>query len=1012
MLRRSLVLCALPLLAACPDKKKFPPPDPSGRCEVDLDSLGVFSKVGNGARAAQVDDPAQLIGGEMAHGQVGDFVIENAQVRFVIQGAKRVFGPVPFGGAVIDADLRRPGGEPGHDQLGKLAAFYQFGRAIDVSKVEVLLDGGEGGYAVIAASGDDAVDDYLNLPSIIEQNLGGGALAVDANLALPLHATTYYVLSASESRLRMLTAFCNTGHDDVVVAMGDLFEQGGSTDFFNPAGCTNGMGLSPSCLIDPYPWYGYQGDGVAYAVRSYKPGALDTPEPSGAMIPFAGVVGTLSGAKDQAGLLTWLDTAATDRPGAFGIIAGRSRLYLRDLILGRDLSEVSSQLLAFDNLGKARLSVTVTNPDATPAVGARVAVLLSSDGIQKTLLVTGADGKAKVDLPPANYTLKVGLFGHAIGPPVDVALPASGTSKDLQLGQARRLRVTVKDPFGMPLSARVTVVCPGGACQTPITAYRPFHEIDALPSNLQTLAWADGTGVAEVVVPPGAYEVMVTRGPEYSAFPVSFPMVGQPVDLTMADFELPVTLAQVVDTTGWVSTDLHVHAVNSADSSVPNPLRVLTLAGEGVDVLVSSDHDVVTDYAPYVHELQLDAQLSTMIGDEVSPCDYGHQHVFPITRSDTPNGGAFDWGGGAGPTLRLDQAYSGLRSTYAGAVVGLNHARGTLGSLTQLKADTTTGATHADPKEFRMDPNPAATANDTKLMSEDFDVFEVENGAQPSMELMNDWMTYLSRGKVKAGTAVSDSHYANRATSGYGRTWVKLDTFTPSGLADALRAHHVVGGNGPFVRLTARKVDSTGMPTDAGVDVGDTISVNPASGEKVELTVDVQAPEWMTFDTIEVYTHTAGREALNGESNSDWPSARIHQSLSLDPRNLHVEAVPMLNGFNARRIHVVEKFTVAPTTDTWYVVFVRGSSAAPSMFPMVIDGVTCSSTGACTTGQPRPFAYTNAILVDADGSGKYDDFPLKGQALSAPLPKTVQPPYRVPTAAEVLEMIRKLEAHE
>jgi len=1003
MLRLLLVLSVL-LGCACPNNKRPPPPPPT-RCEVDLDETGLFEKVGTGSKASEITDASQLIGGEMAHGQVGDFLIENGQVRFVIQAPRRVLGPSPYGGVIIDADLKRPAGEPGHDQLGKLSVFYQFGRTIEADTVEVVNDGSMGGYAVIAVDGPDAVNDYLNLPGVISSMLGGAALAVDPNTALPLRATTYYVLSPSESRIRMLTAFCNDGTESVVVSMGDLFEQGGSTELFNPTGCTNGVGLMSSCLVDPFPWYAFQGDGVAYALRSYKFTDPKTPEPQSAMIGFSGVVGSLAGGKDQQGLLTWLSTDSTSRPGSFGILSGQKRSYVRDLILGRDVADITSQLLAFDNQGKARLSVVVTNPDATPAANARVAVIRSSDGKQQTLMITGADGKAKADLPIGNYTLKVGAMGHAIEPGADAQLPVQGLTKDLRLGQARHLRVNVKDPSGAALPAKITVRCPGGACQTPSTAYRPFFDVDPLPSDIQAIGFADGTGAADVLVPPGAYEVLVSRGPEYNGWPDTFPMAGQMVDLSTMDQTIDPVLARVVDTDGWLSADLHVHAVNSADTSVPNRLRVLTFAAEGVDVLAATDHDVVTDLAPYVAELGLTGKMFTMIGCEVSPFDYGHQNVYPVARADTPNGGAFDWAGPDGPTLRLDELYAGLRTQHPGAVVQLNHARGGLGALTQLKVDTRTGATHADPATFRMAPNPAATANDTKLMSEDFDAMEVHNSSTPSVALMNDWFTYLSRGKLKAATAVSDSHTVHRETVGYGRTWVKLGAYTPQGFAEALKARRAVGGNGPFIRFTARRLDAMNMPVGSAVDVGDTLSL--AAGEKVELTVDVQAPEWMTFDIIEVFTHGPGREAVNGVTNTTalMPVA----SRSLVSTMLPVEAVPMVP--NARRIHVTETFTLTPTADTWYVAFVRGSSAVRPLFPLLIDGVSCNASGACTTGNRYPWSFTNAILIDADGSGSYDDFPLKGQGLSAPVPKAVKPPYRVPSLDEVLEMIRTLKEH-
>src|SRR6185436_9498841 len=143
-----------------------------------------------------------------------------------------------------------------------------------------------------------------------------------------------------------------------------------------------------------------------------------------------------------------------------------------------------------------------------------------------------------------------------------------------------------------------------------------------------------------------------------------------------------------------------------------------------------------------------------------------------------------------------------------------------------------------------------------------------------------------------------------------------------------------------------------------------------------------------------------------------WPPTRVLQSRQLQLGNLTLEPVPMQNGLNVRRIHQVEKFIVTPTADTWYLAFVRGSSATHTLFPLLIDGVGCNSSGACTTGNKFPWSFTNPVLVDADKSGKYDDFPMKGQGLAAPLKPVSKKPYRVPSASEVLEMIRKLEAHE
>src|SRR5262249_27409337 len=93
----------------------------------------------------------------------------------------------------------------------------------------------------------------------------------------------------------------------------------------------------------------------------------------------------------------------------------------------------------------------------------------------------------------------------------------------------------------------------------------------------------------------------------------------------------------------------------------------------------------------------------------------------------------------------------------------------------------------------------------------------------------------------------------------------------------------------------------------------------PVGGE-VDITVDIQGPDWMQLDRVELYTYAAGREATNGDTNSDWPDARIldmHQLTALT-----VEPVP--GTASLRRVHQVEQFVEHPSGDTWYVVMVRG----------------------------------------------------------------------------------------
>ena len=969
------------------------PPNPK-RCVVDLPATGLFSQGGTGSSARVIDNASQFIGGQVATATLGDVLLQNDKVRVVIEKPGRTVGPTLYGGGIIDADLVRPSGEAGRDQFGRMALAYALGRVTRVTDVEILSDGSSGGPAVVAASGDDVPHDLLNLKSIVANQLGNVSFVVDPEVPVNARVTTYYVLSPGESRVRVLTAFCNDSESPISVPLLELFDFRGSVEYFNPQGCTNGLG-GGDCLVDPSPWIAVQGDGVSYGVRSASLSDLSKPVKANATLGYGGVVGSVIEGESLNGVLTWTDAAARNRPGTFSIRAGETRSYLRDFVIARDIAAVSSTWLELDNAAAGTVQVSVTAADGA-AADSRVAVVDASDRLV-TLLAVDAQGAGSVKLAPGTYTLSAAKEAHLPGQAATVTVTAGETKTvTLALEPARTLTVKVADPAGAPMPAKVTVRCLG-PCPFNAETWKRHLMLEKLPGEPAAVGFVPVSGRVDLSVPPGRYEVIVSRGPEFNLWPDTYPL-GQPVDLTTANASVEATLTRVLDTTGWQSADLHVHAINSTDSLVPNEVRVADFLAEGVDIMVSTDHEVITDYAPVIESLGAQDFIASLIGEEVTSFTYGHFNSVNLTRDPTKgNGGAFDHAGGEGPTLRLTELFPGIHAAFPGAFVQINHPRGGSGALTQLKVDTATLASHADPADFRMTPAPDATATNTKLFGDGFDGFEIANGGSPSLAVVNDWMTFLSRGTVKTATGVSDTHKAFADVGGYSRTWVKTGndnprTFSPSGFAEAARAHRALVSNTPFLMVKARKLDAGGQPVGDAKDMGDTLSIAPGAGEKVEIVADVQAPDWVQFDRIELYTHTTGREALNGESNATWPESRILDKKELDPANLTIEAVP---GTSARRVHVTARFEASPTADTWYVVMVRSVNSTRSIAPL--EG-------------SRPFAIANAILIDADGSGAYDDFPLKGQPLTAapkPAPR-VTGPRRVPTAEEFAKALDRV----
>ena len=81
------------------------------------------------SRAQRIGKLEEAIGGPHAIGQVGDWLIENDKVRFIIadKGVGRV--NTSFGGTLVDADLQRVGNQAdakGNDEMAELLPAFVF----------------------------------------------------------------------------------------------------------------------------------------------------------------------------------------------------------------------------------------------------------------------------------------------------------------------------------------------------------------------------------------------------------------------------------------------------------------------------------------------------------------------------------------------------------------------------------------------------------------------------------------------------------------------------------------------------------------------------------------------------------------------------------------------------------------------------------------------------------------------------------------------------------------------
>ena len=330
-------------------------------------------------------------------------------------------------------------------------------------------------------------------------------------------------------------------------------------------------------------------------------------------------------------------------------------------------------------------------------------------------------------------------------------------------------------------------------------------------------------GVTSRRIPPGDATVTVSRGMEYDV---------HVEDITFAaDTEHTVTgdVARVVDTVGWVAGDFHLHSEMSTDSQHALPNAVRTIAGEGLEVVAATDHDVITDYVPFLEEAGLTDWVLAIAGSEVSDPILAHINGYPLNRD-------ADFAGFGSPRW-FDQTpldtFDSLRglgdADLGGAIVQVNHpTRNGSGWFRSISLDPITGMAGSSPADIGLPPG-------TDLNDFDFDVIETFNKSPDEDDeiALEQHLGLWANGWRFGMMGNSDTHDAKRP-AGNPRTYIRVpdDTdFTWPDVADGIRANALTVGGGIFV----------------------TAEVGAVTGDSVPVTVRVQAAPWVDVDNIRIY---------------------------------------------------------------------------------------------------------------------------------------------------------------
>ncbi len=403
------------------------------------------------------------------------------------------------------------------------------------------------------------------------------------------------------------------------------------------------------------------------------------------------------------------------------------------------------------------------------------------------------------------------------------------------------LMFEIRDAHGHPIPARLTFV--GGAERSgPLLADTQVAPRDlAIRGNVVYTR----TGQGRIEVPPGNYEIIASRGIEYDI--TSLPVRLSPGKTTL----FSAVLTRQVDTSGWVSGDFHLHTLTHSGHGDANMNeRIISLAGEGVEFAVATDHNHNTDYDPVIADLDLKAEIRAVVGNEVST-PIGHFNTFPLDPARAPVPADLT---DAAPLFRLIRAETNAFGVVP--VIQLNHPRwGGIDFFTRVGLDPITGQAGAG---YSPDFDTIEVLNE----NEGWGYYDAERAGDREVgssrySVLQDWFNLLNRGHRAAAVGNSDSHHVHVCVAGYPRNFVRSGSdapgeIDPAEIASNLRRHQVFTTNGPFVTYERQ---------------GD------------EVIVDVRSVDWIVPDRVKLI--------INGDVVEQAPladGARVRATLRLPPR--------------------------------------------------------------------------------------------------------------------------------
>jgi hypothetical protein len=456
---------------------------------------------------------------------------------------------------------------------------------------------------------------------------------------------------------------------------------------------------------------------------------------------------------------------------------------------------------------------------------------------------------------------------------------------------------------GDAVPCRLTIVDANGSLMTPGLSSDERHAVR--PGVIYT---ADGR--ARFGLPAGRYTLYAGRGFEYSV--ASSDVVLEPGQSATRR----LALRREVPTEGLIACDTHVHTLTlSGHGDATLAERVVTVAGEGIELPIATDHNVHADYNEAARAAGVRGYFSPVTGNEVTTPRMGHFNIFPIAPgAPVVDQNAADW-----PKL-----FAAIHDCPRVSVVVFNHPRDLHGGFRPFGPEHHLGPIGENLDDWKLEANALEVVNSGALQRD-------------GMQLIRDWFGMINRGFGLAPVGASDSHDVARYFVGQGRTYIRGDDRDP-GRIDVIEACKRLAQGRVFVSL--------GLLCEMTVaDAADGREYGPGDlvtgGGELDVSLRVLGPGWSRASHVTLYANGMPvREAEISEAPRD-PAAPgvIWTGRWKLPRFRHdVFLAAVATGPGIKELYWPIPRPYQPTTPVWHS-YVLGS--------------------------------TGAVWIDADGSGGF-----------------------------------------